>query len=106
MAGFAALGQDSVLLQHSSRGAVFGYQIAAIAVTLAIAVVGGSLAGWVVSTVNLADQTLTPAQLFDDGTFWTVWQHFRLYMFSPLDIIPVRGCLVTLHMYYICTFYR
>ena len=61
-----------MLLQHSSRGAVFGYQISAIAVTLAIATVGGSLAGWVVSTVNLADQTLTPAQLFDDGTFWTV----------------------------------
>ena len=82
MAAFAALGQDSVLLKHSSHGAAFGYQIAAIAVTLAIATIGGSLAGWVVSTVNLANQNMTPEQLFDDGTFWTVRQIFKPYILN------------------------
>jgi len=83
VAGFAALGQDAVLLQHSSHGAAFGYQLAAIAVTVAIAVVSGGAAGWFVSIVNLADQNLTPAQLFDDGTYWTVRQFRDPHFLKP-----------------------
>ena len=72
MAGFAALGQDRALLQHSSRGAAFGYQVAAVAVTVAIAAVGGTLGGFLVTAFDPVDQKLTAAQLFEDGTFWTV----------------------------------
>lgn len=72
MAGFAALGQSAVLLQHSTAGIAFGYQLAGIAATVAIALVSGALAGLTVATLNPADQQLTAAQLFDDGTYWTV----------------------------------
>ena len=80
VAGFAALGQSGAMLQHSSRGATFGYQVAAVVVTVAIAVVGGALAGLLVSWVNPADQNLTSAQLFEDGTYWTVrFNNFLFY---------------------------
>ncbi len=72
MAGFAALGQDAALLQHSSRGAAFGYQLAAVAVTVAIGAAGGTLGGFLVTAFDPVDQKLTAAQLFEDGTFWTV----------------------------------
>ena len=72
MAGFAALGQDAALLQHSSRGAAFGFQLAAVAVTVAIGAAGGTLGGFLVTAFDLVDQKLTAAQLFEDGTFWTV----------------------------------
>ena len=72
VAGLASLGQSKVLLTHGSHGATFGYQLAAILVTLALAATGGTLAGLLVSWVNPADQDLTAAQLFDDATFWTV----------------------------------
>ena len=72
VAGFAALGQDQALLEHSSRGAALGYQIAAVAVTVVIAAAGGTLAGFLVTSFDPADQKLTAAQLFEDGTFWTV----------------------------------
>lgn len=72
VAGFAALGQDRALLEHSSRGAAFGYQVAAVVVTVAIAAAGGALAGFLVTAFDPADQKLTSAQLFDDGTFWVV----------------------------------
>lgn len=72
MAGFALLGQSDALLQHSTHGVSFGYQLAAVAATVAIALAGGTLAGLLVSWVNPADQELTAAQLFDDGAYWTV----------------------------------
>ncbi len=72
VAGFAALGQDAALLQHSSRGAAFGYQLAAVAVTVAIGAAGGALGGFLVTAFDPVDQKLRAAQLFEDGTFWTV----------------------------------
>ena len=81
VAGFASFGQNPALLQGVSHGTAFGHQIAAIVVTVAIAAAGGAAAGLLVSAVNPADQILTAAQLFDDGTFWTVRHSFP---FTPL----------------------
>ena len=79
MAGFAALGQEPALLSHSSRGVALGYQVAAVVVTVAIAAVGGTIGGFLVTAFDPAEQKLTAAQLFEDGTFWTVrwwpWHH-------------------------------
>ena len=56
VAGFAALGQDHGLLGHSSRGAAFGYQLAAVAVTVAKSAAGGVSAGFLVTAFASADQ--------------------------------------------------
>ena len=66
------LGQSSALLQHATPGISFGFQVAAVAATVAIALAGGTLAGLLVSWINPADQNLTAAQLFDDGAYWMV----------------------------------
>lgn len=47
-------------------------QIASIVCTVAIAVLTGSIAGWIVSAVNPAGHRLSAAQLFDDGAYWQV----------------------------------
>ena len=48
-------------------------QIASIVCTVAIAILTGSIAGWIVSAVNPAGHRLSAAQLFDDGAYWQVW---------------------------------
>ena len=47
-------------------------QIASIVCTVAIAILTGSIAGWLVSAVNPAGHRLSAAQLFDDGVYWQV----------------------------------
>jgi hypothetical protein len=47
-------------------------QIASIVCTVAIAILTGSIAGWIVSAVNPAGHRLSAAQLFDDGAYWQV----------------------------------
>ena len=71
VAGFAALGQNQALLDHSSRAA-FSYQIAAVVVTVAISAAGGMLAGFLVTAFEPAGQKMMATQLFEDGTYWTV----------------------------------
>eukprot|EP00877_Chromochloris_zofingiensis_P007162 jgi/Chrzof1/269/Cz01g09120.t1 len=70
VAGFAAFGQDMSVVPHHS--AQLGYQIAAILVTMALAIAGGVLAGALVSRFNpLRESVLDAPLLFDDGAFWT-----------------------------------
>ncbi|KAG2500851.1 hypothetical protein HYH03_001612 [Edaphochlamys debaryana] len=71
VAGLAALGQHSDYLLHSTGAQQLGYQVLAGVVTMAIAISGGLLGGWVVSIVNLGknDPLMVP-ELFDDGSWW------------------------------------
>lgn len=49
-----------------------GPQIAAIVCTVAAGVVCGAVAGWLVTSINLAGHSLSTPQLFDDGAIWEV----------------------------------
>lgn len=46
------------------------WQLAGLGVTLAMAMAGGTLAGWLVSTVGVVPQELTVRQLYNDKVWW------------------------------------
>ncbi|PNH12195.1 Ammonium transporter Rh type A [Tetrabaena socialis] len=46
------------------------WQLAALGVTVASALVGGTVVGWLVSSVGVVKQELATEQLYDDAPFW------------------------------------
>lgn len=48
-----------------------GYQVAAMVVTMGIAIAWGTLMGWVVNKCNPFNMPpLMPVEMFDDGPWW------------------------------------
>ena len=72
VAGFAAFNQPLGMAPHGT--AQLGYQIAAVAATVAIAAISGALAAAVISRRWVGEKhegaMLDMLQLFDDGMFW------------------------------------
>lgn len=46
------------------------FQLAALASTLGIAILGGTIAGFIVGKIDLAKQDLSDEHLFEDAVFW------------------------------------
>ena len=47
-------------------------QLAALGATLAVALVGGTMAGFIVARINPAGHSLDEDDLFEDAVFWCV----------------------------------
>ena len=69
VAGFASLTQSSGYLNYDLGITQLGYQIAAMGATLAIAVTGGAIVGFLLS-LPYGGPSLTPTEMFDDAAFW------------------------------------
>ncbi|KIZ01774.1 Ammonium transporter Rh type C [Monoraphidium neglectum] len=70
VAGFASFGAaNAAAAPHGA--AQLGWQLAAIAATVAIGATGGGLAGWAAARANPMSQLIDGAHLFDDGLIWT-----------------------------------
>jgi hypothetical protein len=68
-------------------------QIASIVCTVAIAILAGSIAGWIVSAVNPAGHRLSAMQLFDDGAYWQVRRVAMVYMPAALPAALLSGAI-------------
>ena len=70
VAGFVAFSEPDAIIPHGN--AQLGYQIAAILVTMGLAIVSGVVAAMVVTHFNpRGSHTLAPVELFEDGVWWT-----------------------------------
>lgn len=82
VAGFAAFGQSESFLAHNPNTQIV-YQIYSLLVTLGIAIGGGLLMGFIVSTLNFTKSPeLASDEFFDDSPFW-----FHV----PVEVLPVPG---------------
>ena len=68
VAGLASLGQSTDYLNYESGRLQLGWQVVAMVVTMAIAIAGGLIVGFLMS-LPYPDPSLVPTEMFDDGAW-------------------------------------